>query len=151
MNKIASIASAALLMLGSSNVLASAGCEVSIDSNDMMKFSSNSLSVPASCKEVKLTLNHTGKLPAQAMGHNVAIVDTANVQAVGTDGMSAGLANDYIKPNDSRVYAYTKIIGGGESTSITFSTEKMTKGGDYSFICTFPGHWAIMKGKFSLV
>ena len=151
MNKIASIASAALLMLGSNSAFASAACEVSIDSNDMMKFSSNSLSVPATCKEVKLTLNHTGKLPANVMGHNVAIVDTANLQAVGNEGMSAGLENNYIKPNDSRVYAFTKIIGGGESTSITFSTEKMKKSGDYSFVCTFPGHWAIMKGKFNLV
>ena len=39
-------------------------------------------------------------------------------------------------------------IGGGESTEITFSTEKLKSGGDYSFFCSFPGHWAIMKGKF---
>lgn len=82
------------------------------------------------------------------MGHNVVITDTANIQAVGTEGMSAGLDNQYVKPNDDRVYAYTDIIGGGESTTITFSTAKMTAGGDYSFFCSFPGHWAIMKGKF---
>ncbi|WP_104038378.1 azurin [Vibrio jasicida] len=127
---------------------ASAECEVSIDANDMMQFSTKTLSVPATCKEVKLTLNHTGKMPAQSMGHNVVIADTANLQAVGTEGMSAGLENNYVKPNDDRVYAFTKVIGGGESTSITFSTEKMTPGGDYSFFCSFPGHWAIMQGKF---
>lgn len=105
---------------------ASAECEVSIDANDMMQFSTKTLSVPATCKEVTLTLNHIGKMPAQSMGHNVVIADTANIQAVGTDGMSAGADNSYVKPNDERVYAHTKVVGGGESTSITFSTEKMT-------------------------
>jgi azurin len=62
--------------------------------------------------------------------------------------MSAGIENSYVKPNDDRVYAFTKVIGGGESTSITFSTASMTPGGDYSFFCSFPGHWAIMQGKF---
>ncbi len=141
----------AIMLLGMSlNVQASADCEVSIDANDAMQFSSKTLSVPASCKEVTLTLNHTGKMPAQSMGHNVVITDTDKVQAVGTEGMSAGLENNYIKPNDERVYASTKVIGGGESTSITFNTEKMSPDGDYSFFCSFPGHWAIMQGKFEL-
>ncbi|CAE6930595.1 azurin [Vibrio alginolyticus] len=130
------------------NAQASTECEVSIDANDMMQFSTKTLSVPATCTEVKLTLHHTGKLPAQSMGHNVVIADTANIQAIGTDGMSAGIENNYIKPDDSRVYAHTDVIGGGESTSVTFSTEKMTAGGDYSFFCSFPGHWAVMQGKF---
>lgn len=141
----------AIMLLGMSlNVQASADCEVSIDANDAMQFSSKTLSVPASCKEVTLTLNHTGKMPAQSMGHNLVITDTDKVQAVGTEGMSAGLENNYIKPNDERVYASTKVIGGGESTSMTFNTEKMSPDGDYSFFCSFPGHWAIMQGKFEL-
>ncbi|AUI88469.1 azurin [Vibrio azureus] len=141
----------AIMLLGMSlNVQASADCEVSIDANDAMQFSSKTLSVPASCKEVTLTLNHTGKMPAQSMGHNLVITDTDKVQAVGTEGMSAGLENNYIKPNDERVYASTKVIGGGESTSMTFNTEKMSPDGDYTFFCSFPGHWAIMQGKFEL-
>ena len=115
-----------------------------------MKFSTEKISLPVSCKEITLTLNHTGTLPAASMGHNLVITDTSNVQTVATEGMSAGLASNYLKPDDPRVYAHTKIIGGGESTSITFSTAKMQVGGDYSFFCSFPGHWAIMKGKFEL-
>lgn len=139
----------AFALIGASfTAQASTECEVSVDANDMMQFSKQSLTVPATCAEVKLTLNHTGKLPAQSMGHNVVITDTANLQAVGTDGMSAGIENNYVKPNDERVYAHTKVIGGGESTTITFSTENMKAGQDYSFFCSFPGHWAMMKGKF---
>ncbi|MGD8109090.1 azurin [Vibrio sp. TRT 17S01] len=139
-----------LLMLGSTTfaVQATEQCDVTVDANDMMQFSTNTLNVSSSCKEVTLTLNHTGKLPATSMGHNVVIVDTANVQAVGTEGMSAGIDNAYVKPNDARVYAHTKVIGGGESTKVTFSLDKMKAGGNYSFFCSFPGHWAIMRGKF---
>jgi azurin len=31
---------------------------------------------------------------------------------------------------------------------VTFPTAKLTKGGDYTYICTFPGHYVIMKGAF---
>ena len=62
--------------------------------------------------------------------------------------MTAGIDNSYVKPNDGRVYAFTQVVGGGDSTSVTFSLEKMKAGGDYSFFCSFPGHWAIMRGKF---
>ena len=67
---------------------------------------------------------------------------------VANAGMSAGLANNYLTVNDAHVIASTKIIGGGQSTSVTFSTAKLTKGGDYTFMCTFPGHYVIMKGTF---
>ena len=127
---------------------ASASCDVTIEANDMMKFSTDVLSVPATCKEVSITLKHTGSLPVTAMGHNIVITDTANVQAVGTEGMSAGIDNNYVKPGDERVYAFSDVIGGGDSTTLTFSTEKLQAGGDYTFFCSFPGHWAMMKGQF---
>ncbi|MBY7731193.1 azurin [Vibrio splendidus] len=142
------IATTIALFGASFTAQAASECQISIDATDQMQFSTDTLSVPASCKEVTLTLNHTGSMPAQSMGHNVVITDTASVQAVGIDGMSAGIDNNYVKPDDERVYAFTRVIGGGESASVTFSTEKMKAGGDYSFICSFPGHWAIMKGKF---
>ena len=43
--------------------------------------------------------------------------------------------------------AHTKIVGGGESTTATFPGSALKAGGDYAFFCSFPGHWAIMKGK----
>lgn len=127
---------------------ANANCDISIEANDMMQFSTKSLAVPASCKEVSITLKHTGKLPAATMGHNIVITDSANVQAVATDGMSAGIAGNYVKAGDARVYAASKVIGGGNTTTLKFKTDKLKAGGDYAFFCSFPGHWAIMRGKF---
>lgn len=124
-------------------------CELSIDGNDAMQFSKQSLAVAADCTEVKLTLKHTGKLPANAMGHNWVLTETAVMQPVATAGMSAGLPNNYVPKDDKRVLAYTKVIGGGETTSVTFPTSALKKGGDYTFFCSFPGHWAVMKGKLT--
>ena len=129
------------------SVNAVASCEVTLEANDMMQVNQKVLSFSKDCKEISIELKHMGKLPAQTMGHNVVVVDAANVQAVATDGMAAGLANQYIKTGDERVYGFSKIIGGGETTTLKFATDKLTAGGDYAFFCSFPGHWAIMKGK----
>lgn len=138
-----------LLSLAASffSVNASASCSATLEANDMMQFNQKTLSFSKDCKEISIELKHTGKLPAKTMGHNIVVVDSANVQAVATDGMSAGIANQYVKPGDERVYGFSKIIGGGETTTLTFKTDKLKVGGDYAFFCSFPGHWAIMKGK----
>jgi azurin len=123
-------------------------CELEVNSNDMMKFDQTEMKISADCSEVKLTLNHTGKLAKNVMGHNWVLTATADMQTVATAGMTAGLEQQYLPADRSKVLATTDVIGGGESTSITFSTAALTQGGDYTFFCSFPGHWSIMKGKF---
>jgi azurin len=122
-------------------------CELSIEGNDAMQFNKQTLEVAADCTEVTLTLTHVGKLPAAAMGHNWVLTETSAFQAVAAAGTSAGLPNNYVPKDDQRVIAHTKIVGGGESTSVTFPTSQLKKGGDYTFFCSFPGHWSVMKGK----
>jgi azurin len=140
---------AGLLAAGAVN--AADNCTIDLVGDDMMKFDKNSITVSASCKEITINLRHSGKLPAQAMGHNVAISPTAQYAAAAQDGMKAGLPNDYITAGDARVIAYTKIIGGGETTSKTFPGSALTPGEAYTFYCSFPGHWAIMKGELVVV
>jgi azurin len=53
-----------------------------------------------------------------------------------------------VAPGDKQVLAHTKLVGGGESASVTFPTSILQKGGDYKFLCTFPGHNALMRGTF---
>ena len=121
-------------------------CAVTVESNDAMQFNTSNVVVPASCDEFTVTLKHTGQLPKQSMGHNWVMTTKADGQAVATDGMSAGLDNNYIKPNDERVIGATEIIGGGEETSTTFSVKGLSKDEDYMFFCSFPGHIGIMQG-----
>ena len=116
-----------------------------ISGNDMMKFDKNELRVKAGQK-VKLTLRHTGKIDVNVMGHNVVILNTGvDVNAFAAKA-AVSKATDYI-PQDalSEIVAYTGLIGGGQITSIEFDAPST---GTYDFICSFPGHVALMKGKF---
>ena len=140
----------ALAVLGASGTTAFAKtCNVSISGDDAMKFSTASIAIAADCTDVNLTLKHTGKLPVTAMGHNWVLTETAAFDAVAKAGMTAGAAAGYLPKNDARIIAHTKLIGGGETTTVSFPTAKLKKGGDYTFFCSFPGHWAQMKGKLT--
>ncbi|WP_065204424.1 azurin [Shewanella woodyi] len=138
----------ALCSLSFSAAANASECELAISANDAMQFNTKELSVPASCKEVTLTLTHAGQLPATTMGHNWVLTKVADMSAVANEGMGAGAALSYVKEGDKRVIAHTDIVGGGASTSITFSTEGMSPSESYKFFCSFPGHWAIMQGDF---
>jgi len=125
-------------------------CGTTIEGTDAMQYSVSSIAVPASCKDFKITLKHTGKLPAAAMGHDVVISKAADMEAVDADGRAAGAEAGYVKAGDARVVAHTKLIGGGETTSMTFPVDKIKDGGPYVFFCSFPGHSALMKGSITV-
>jgi len=148
MKVIRTLALCSLLAVAGTAFGADKVCKLEITGSDQMQYDKKELSVAADCTQVELTLHHGGKLPAQAMGHNWILAKTADMAGIASDGASAGFANDHIKPGDARVIAHTKIVGGGQSTSVTFPTSVLKKGEAYSFFCSFPGHWSIMKGAF---
>ena len=112
-----------------------------INSNDMMKFDQNELRVFEGQK-ITLTLNHTGKMSKEIMGHNfVLLKKKTNLSDFAQRAMLAR-ENEYIPKGDETI-AYTKMIGGGESDTITFTAPEK---GSYTYICTFPGHYGLMKG-----
>ena len=149
-NTLAAVAlvAAQALLLSTPAAAADDGCKLEITGNDQMQYDKKELAVPATCKQVTLTIHHGGQLPAAAMGHNWVLVSTPDLTAVANAGMGAGLASNYIAADDKRVLAHTKVVGGGQSDTITFSTASLKAGGDYSYLCTFPGHNALMRGKF---
>lgn len=136
-----------LALLAAGAVQAQDNCTIDLKGSDEMKFDQQSVTVSSKCETVTIKLQHVGKLPEQSMGHNVVISPTAFFQAAAQDGMKAGPQNNYVQPNDERVIAFTEVIGGGESTSATFPGSKLKAGEAYTFYCSFPGHWAIMKGE----
>ena len=115
-----------------------------ITSDDYMKFDTRKITVQSG-KIVKLTLKHIGQLDVQVMGHNfvllkkkVDLIEFANKAATARD-------NQYIPVGSDEVIVYTDMIGGGQETAIEFLPPEP---GVYDFICSFPGHYAMMKGKF---
>ena len=140
---------ALLLLLGAPAAMA-ATCSVDIEGNDAMKFNVANIDVSRSCKDFTINLKHTGKLPKAAMGHNVVIAAASDMAGVAADGISAGASAGYVKAGDSRIIAATEMIGGGESTSVTFDVSKIKDGGPYKFFCTFPGHLTLMQGSLQV-
>ena len=125
-------------------------CAVTIEGNDQMQFNVKSVVVPKSCKTFKMELKHVGKMPKTSMGHNIVLTAASDATAAAADGMKAGAAADYVKAGDARVLGFTKVVGGGESTSMEFDVSKLKAGTDYTYFCSFPGHSFIMKGSLKL-
>ncbi len=130
---------------------AEGSCQQVIEGNDMLQFNLKEMVVSANCKEITVTLKHTGAMPANVMGHNWVLTNNTDFMPVAQAGGAAGIENNYVPVGDQRVLAATTIIGGGEETSVTFSIDSLVVGDDYTFFCSFPGHYAIMKGAFKVI
>ena len=129
---------------------AAEGCSKLVETGDSMQYNTAEISVPKGCTDFTVTLKHTGSMPKTAMGHNNVITAEGDVTGVNNDGVGAGPDNDYVKPGDERVIAHTKIIGGGEESSVTFPVAKLAAGTNYKFFCSFPGHAGVMNGVVKL-
>ncbi|MBR6877377.1 MAG: azurin [Neisseriaceae bacterium] len=127
---------------------AAGDCSVDITGDDAMKYNLSEITVKASCGQFTVNLEHVGTAPLAAMGHNVVIAKSADKNGIVGDSAANG---GNVKEDDERVVAATKLIGGGEKTSVTFDTAKLEKGGAYEFFCSFPGHVGTMSGKVNVV
>ena len=82
------------------------------------------------------------------MLHNVVITKPGQEAAVGAlaDAMASqadAMEKHYIPESDLILFA-TPQVPYGEKVTMKFTTPE--KPGKYPFICTFPGHWRLMKG-----
>ncbi|TYT25070.1 azurin [Luteimonas viscosa] len=137
----------ALALLGCAGVVQAApNCTIKLKGGDNMQYDQKSVSVSAACKSISIELEHTGKLPVAAMGHNVVVTATPDADAVARDGLKAGAAGGYLPAGDARVLASTKMIGGGQTATASLPGNKLKAGGAYTFFCSFPGHSSLMRG-----
>ena len=126
-----------------------ADVEVTIEGNDQMQYNKTAFTVTEG-QTVKLTFKNVGKLPKAAMGHNVVILTKGTDMAGFATKAMGAVATEYIptdKESKAKILANTKLLGPGESESITFTAPAA---GEYDYLCTFPGHYAIMKGKMTV-
>lgn len=122
--------------------------EVSLTANDTMRFSTDHIEVAAG-KPVKITLKNVGVVPKIAMGHNLVVLKPGEDPVkFGGEALQSGTATpatDYIPTKadlKDKILAHTKLLGPGESDTITYTFEK----GEYPFLCLFPGHYVQMHG-----
>ena len=140
----------AVLLSASPALCWAQSCETTVESGDTMRFSVRSITVPKTCETFKVTLKHTGHMPKTAMGHNWVLGKTSDIDAIVKDGQQAGRDHDFLAPDDSRILAATPLIGGGESGEATVTVSKLKAGESYTFVCSYPGHWSMMRGTLKL-
>ena len=90
--------------------------------------------------KVKLTFNNNDD-----MLHNLVITTPGNADVTGTEAMKMGLdgqENDYV-PNMPEVIYHTSLLQPNTSESIYFQAPD--EPGLYEIVCTFPGHYLVMR------
>ena len=140
----------AFLLGTTAGVAQALDCNITLQTDDALRFLPSHIVVPAQCKDFTVKLTHTGHLPALAMSHNWVLTKKSDRDGVARTGMLAGADAHHIDQNDKRVIAHTKLIGTGETTSVTFAVAQLKAGEPYVFLCTFAGHSPIMRGTLSV-
>jgi azurin len=119
--------------------------KITITGNDTMQFDLKSFEVKAG-EKVELTFKNVGKIPKIAMGHNLVVLKKGiSAVAFGQKAMGAGANATNVLPDSVKgdTIAATKLLGPDETETISFTAPEA---GDYEYVCTFPGHFALMRG-----
>ena len=107
---------------------------------DLLAFKPDQLTCPTGAA-VHLTFSHTGKYITQ--DHNWVLTVPGAAEAVAQAAMAAGESSDWAPRGDKRILAATPRCGKGQHVSVDFVAPPP---GDYPFLCTTPGHGAVMHG-----
>lgn len=105
-----------------------------------LKFDQVKLTVKAG-ENIQLVFRNTDD-----MFHNFVLCAPGRGDAVGTAALSLGVEGPdrhYI-PDRADVLYHTVVLQPGETDRIYFTVP--SEPGDYDFICSFPGHFTLMKG-----
>ncbi|SOE19519.1 Azurin [Spirosomataceae bacterium TFI 002] len=105
-----------------------------------LKYDTEKVTVKAGTR-IKLTFNNNDD-----MLHNMLIVKPNSVEKVGQAAFNLGLKAEEMGfvPQLDEVMYHTGLLQPESSESIYF-TAPMEKG-NYTFVCTFPGHYTLMQG-----
>ena len=106
-----------------------------------IKFDKKVIRVPEN-KEITIAL--TNESTDATMPHNMVIINAGTEDAVGQNGISYK-NNSFVNPDDENVIAHSDLAQIGTTVYFSFTTPTA---GEYEFICSYPGHWGLMKGSF---
>lgn len=107
-----------------------------------LQFSPTELSVEPGVK-VRLIFRNP-----DIMQHNLLLLSPGSVEEIGalSDQMATqpdGITKHYI-PDSDKVLVASKLVAPQAEEELVFTAPEVP--GDYPYLCTFPGHWRIMKG-----
>lgn len=105
-----------------------------------LRFDIETIEVNAGSK-IQLVFNNSDD-----MQHNVVIVNPGTADEVGEAAMLLGLQGPerQFVPDNENVLYFTSVMSPGNSETIYFIAPEIP--GNYTYVCTFPGHHIIMRG-----
>lgn len=129
---------------------AAAGRVIEITGDDTMKFSITDIAAKPG-EQLTVKIINKGTMPKMAAAHNFVLLKLGTDINAFTTAAVMAQASEYI-PTDPKqkgqVLAATKLTGPGESAEVTFKVP--TARGAYPYLCSFPGHFATMKGTLTV-
>jgi len=111
---------------------------------EKMSYDTKEITVKAG-QEITLTLINPDFMP-----HNLLVVEPGATEEIGTAAMAMG-AEGFAKgfrPDNPKIIAGTKMLDNGQEDTIKFTAPATP--GKYEFLCTFPGHWVLMRGTMNV-
>lgn len=112
-----------------------------------MLFDKQVIVIPAG-RPVVITFNNPDEMP-----HNFVIIKGGAIEKVGkaADAMGAGkegFEKNFV-PDLPEVLYSTPLVNPGDDATLEFTAPAVA--GEYAFICSFPGHWQMMRGVLKVV
>jgi len=124
---------------------AEATSSIEISGNDSMKFNVTKFAVKPG-EVVHVSLSNVGSLPKTVMGHNWVLLKSGIDAAAYASAAANAKDEDYEpKAHAGDVIASIGLLGARQNGEVTFTAP--TVSGDYTYICSFPGHFQVgMRG-----
>ena len=97
-------------------------------------------------EKLNIEFTNIGTMPKQAMAHNWVLLNKPMSDGeVNAIAMAASTKPPEFMPDDkSAILAHTKMLGSGEKDTVQMIAP--AEPGTYPYVCTFPGHFALMRG-----
>jgi azurin len=122
---------------------------IQIEVGDSMRFNPAAITA-APGEQIRIVLKGVGQMPKLAMGHNFVLLKKGTDGKALAEQCAPARETDFIAaPAKGQILAHTSLVGPGETVEVTFAAPRQR--GDYQYICTFPGHFALgMKGTLTV-
>ena len=124
---------------------ATAARTIEIQANDNMRFTPARIDARPG-EPLHVALKNVGTMPNTAMAHNFVLLRKGADPRAFADKSATARGTNFIAPAlKDEILASTTLVGPGETAEVTFTAPD--KPGDYTFICSYPGHFVVgMRG-----
>ncbi len=121
---------------------------IELQVGDNMKFTPNEITAKPG-ERLHVVIKDTGVMPKNAMAHNFVLLKKGANPKSFVEKSQTARATNFIAPEvANEVIAHTSLVGPGETADVTFEAPPA---GTYTFLCSFPGHFAVgMKGTLTV-